>query len=219
MVSYMGQMLERFQKTTKSVSHTTCLLMDRIYIIYAVLTVLLLYIQLFRSSFDWLCFTSIILGFIIPFCDIRECLVLFSTSVRFGRYWRLFLWDFRNNSNTLTCSFPFTNLSAIKLNNFEAFELPPPAPDKLDNWFYDAGLLSCRPTFAGFQSPSGFVFTPIKLSWSWFGSRCVVKTRSASLLISSSLGFSTNNFTTLVCCRVDPRLLASDLLLALCLHL
>ena len=50
---------------------------------------------------------------------------MFSTSVRFGRYWRLFLCDFRNNSNTLTCSFPFTNLSAIKLDNFEAFEHPP----------------------------------------------------------------------------------------------
>ncbi len=78
MVLYMGQMLERFQKTTKSVSHTTCLLMDHIYIIYAVLTtVLLLYIQLFISCFCWLCFTSIILGFIIPVCDIRECLVCF----------------------------------------------------------------------------------------------------------------------------------------------
>jgi hypothetical protein len=35
-----------------------------------------------------------------------------------------------------------------------------------------------------------------------------------------SLGlFSTTDFTTLVCCRVDPRSLVSNLLLALCLHL
>ena len=29
---------------------------------------------------------------------------------------------------------PFTNLSAIKLDKLEAFELPPPAPDKLDDF-------------------------------------------------------------------------------------
>jgi hypothetical protein len=46
-----------------------------------------------------------------------------------------------------------------------------------------------------------------------------VKTNSARLWSLLLLGFLTTDFITLVCCRVDPRLLASNLLLALCLHL
>ena len=186
--------------------------------------VLLLYIQLFISCFDWLCFTSVILGFFIPVCLWRSWILsMFSTSVRFRRYWRLFWLDFRA---TLTHPLAFHCLSQTSLPSSLTtstalrplnYHLPPLT--SLDDWFSDAVLLSCQPTFAGVQSPSGFVLTSLKLSWRWFGCWRVVKTRSARLWILLSLGFSTTDFLTLVCCRVDPSLLASILLLALCLHL
>ena len=151
--------------------HTTCLLIDHIYIIHAVLTiVLLLYTTIYMLL--WLIVLHKHNSRVFYSCLWRMWIFsMFSNSVRLMQYWRLFLLDLCNNSNTLTCSLPFTNLSAIKLDNFDnfdAFELPPSAFNKLDGWFVNAGLMSCQPTFAGVQSHSGFAFTSIKLSWTQF---------------------------------------------------
>ena len=143
-------------------SHSTCLLMDHVYITYAVLRfVFLLYIQLNISCFDRLCFTRIIIGFFIPVCDVREYLVCFLLVSGLGDTEGYFYWIF---ATTLTNS-PVYCLSQTS------------PPSSLTT------LTALRPL--NYQLPP-----------------------------STS---STTDF--LVCCCVDPRLLASNLLLALCLHL
>ena len=92
---------------------------------------------------------------------------MFSTSVEFGRYWRPFSVFIALKNSPPSSS---TILTPLTPSNYSADLLP-------EDWFHNAGKLLCWPTFAGVRSPSGFVFTYIKLSRSWFGCWHVVRTR------------------------------------------
>jgi hypothetical protein len=79
-------------------------------------------------------------------------------------------------------------------------------------------VLSCQPTFPGIQSASGFVFTSLKLSRSWFGCRCVVITsaQGSNFVVTGHLQVDIFWNGLLLCWTTFASV--QHLLLALCLH-
>jgi hypothetical protein len=107
------------------------------------------------------------------------------------------------------------------MSSFIAFRKPslPLSPSNFDNTLQLISRrwnLLCRPTFAGLQSPSGFVFYTYKAQPKkiWL-SACGWNKTTRVVDFSSVAGFSTS-FATLEAFCVDRHSLASNLLLALC---
>ena len=135
---------------------------------------------------------------------------MFSTSVEFGRYWRPFSVFIALKNSPPSSS---TILTPLTPSNYSADLLP-------EDWFHNAGKLLCWPTFAGVRSPSGFVFTYIKLSRRLIWLLACGENKTQVIHLSSFAGgFLMTDFISLGSVCVNPRLLASDLLLALCLHI